>query len=402
MRKNKHQIGLMVLNALLALMLAGCGANVGKSIKVTDQQRAKYDVLSVTGAIDALEKRVAAAKQANMPFFAPNYFLEASAILSEAQKSSAKKPKNVLISEVAKGDALLDKGEEMMAVVQNRFAREIELKGLLDKFNAVGIYPKEYEKVVGELSSLIEKVELEKADKIDQDKDDLIKAMQSLDIKTVQYTALHVSDVINIDTKNKNGEKQAPATLAIALETYKRAENQIMQAPHDEEAVQRVGEEAMFAARHARYVNEQVLSLQNQFKVSVEAIVLQHEKHLLDIATALDYKDLRDQPIDKQAAELAMAASQLVQAKAKETQVKAETKPLMPNEQIQELEKKLKEANDALEQANALLADKDAQIKMLNVTITSMDGQGKAPVDSKSAETETSKPLEEKAPDKPR
>ena len=85
------------------------------------------------------------------------------------------------------------------------------------------------------------------------------------------------------------------------------------------------------------------------------------------------------QPIEKQAATLAVAASQLVQAKEALEQPKTETRSVAANEQIQELEKKLKEANDALEQANGLLAARDAQIKMLNITITSMESQGKAP-----------------------
>lgn len=402
MRKHEPQIWMNVISGVFALLLAGCAANVGKSVKVSDEQRARYDSLSVTDAIAALEKRVAAAKLANMPFFAPNYFIEASEVLGEAQKSSTKKPKNALLSDVAKGDAILDKGEAMMAVVQNRFAAEIELKGLLDKFNAAGIYPREYEKVVNQLSSLIQIVELEKADKIDKDKDELIKTMQALDVKTVQYTALHASELINLDTKSKNGEKQAPATLAIALEAYKYAENRIAQTPHDEESVQRAREETLFAARHARYVNEQVLSLQNQFKASVEAIVLQQEKQLLDIATALEHKDLRDQPIEKQAAALAIAASQLVQAKEALAQPKVETKSVSANDRIQELEKKLKDANEALEQANGVLAARDAQIRMLNVTITSMDSQGKAPIESKTAEAETPKVAEEKTPDAPR
>ncbi|MBI3775852.1 MAG: hypothetical protein HY273_09920, partial [Gammaproteobacteria bacterium] len=323
--------------------------------------------------------------------------------LSEAQKSATKKPKNELISDVSKGDAILDKGEAMMAIVQSRFAKEIELKALLDKFNAAGIYPKEYEKVVSDFSSLIEKVELEKADKIDNDKDDLIKAMQALDIKSVQYTTLHASEVINLDTKSKGGEKLAPATFTIALEAYKNAENRIAQVPHDEDAVQSAGEEALFAARHARNVNEQVLMYQNQFKISVEAIVLQQEQQLLEIANGLAHKDLRDQPLDKQATTLATAASQLVQAR--EALAKAEIKPDAANERIHELEKKLSElesklseTTENLEQVNALLAARDAQIKMLNVTITGKDGQSKAPADSKAVVVETSKTPPEKIP----
>lgn len=403
MRNKEQRSSIMVVCGMLVALLAGCSANVGKMVKVSDQQRAKYDSLSVTDAIAALAERVKLAKQAKMPLYAPNYYLEATEVLSEAQKSATKKPKMELISDVSKGDAILDKGEAMMEIVQTRFAKEIELKGLLDKFNAAGIYPKEYEKVVSELSSLIEKVELEKADKIDKDKEDLIKAMQALDIKTVQYTTLHASEVINLDTKTKGGEKLAPATFALALEAYKNAENRIAQVPHDEDAVQSVGEEAMFAARHARNVNEQVLMYQNQFKISVEAIVLQQETHLLEIAQGLAHKDLRDQPLDKQAAALATAASQLVQAK--EAQAKAEMKPDAAKEKIHELEKKLSELESKLSettenlgQVNALLAARDAQIKMLNVTTTGKDSQSKIPVDSNAVEVEAAKTPAEKKP----
>lgn len=358
MRKCEHQIWIMVLGGLCTLLLAGCASHIGKNIKISEEQRAKYDALPVTGAITALEKRVLQAKQINMPFFAPNYFIEAAEILSEVQKAPEKKPKNALISAIAKGDAMLDKGEAMMLVVQNQFAREIELKALLDEFNAAAIYPAEYEKVILELSSLIEKVELEKADKIDQDQAALIKAMQALDIKTVQYTALHASDVINAEAKNKNGEKLVPLTFGVALEAYKYAENRIAQTPHDAGIVQRAGEEALFAARHARHIIEQVLNLQNQFDISVEAIVLQQEKHLFEIASALGHRDLRDQPLDQQVVALISAAGQLLQG--------AEAKPTTGLDQIYALEKKLKEVTHALEQANRQLAAQQARIKMLD------------------------------------
>ena len=392
MRKHEHKVWSMAVSSLLALLLVGCATNVGKSVKVSEQQRARYDALSVTEAISALEKRVAEAKRANMPFFAPNYFIEASEVLSEAQKTSAKKPKNALISEIAKGDAILDKGETMMVVVQNRFAKEIELKVLLDKFNAAGIYPKEYEKIISELSSLMEKVELEKADKIDRNKEELIKAMQALDIKTVQYTALHASDLINVDTRNKNGEKQAPATLAVALEVYKQAENRIAQAPHDEASVQRAGEEALFAARHARHISEQVVSLQNQFKVSVEAIVLQQEKHLLEISNALGHPDLRDQPIEKQVAALVIAVGQ----QGKDAQTKVATRATAANDLVQELEKKIKDANSALQQANGLLMAQEAQINVLRITVADLERQAKAPVKPQTAGVEMLNAVEEK------
>src|SRR5450759_290125 len=375
MHAQKHHAWVFIFGGLLSLLLAGCAANVGKTIKVSDEQLAKYGTLSAADAIATLEKRINEAKNANMPFLAPDYFRGASEILSDAQKSSDKKPKDELISHIAKADAILDKGQTIMAIVQSRLVNELALKNQLDKDNVAKVYPKEYEKSVSELSSLIEKVELEKADNLDKDKIELIKRMQALDVKAIQYTALHESEVINEDTKSKDGEKQAPATLAEALRVYLDAGNRIAQAPHDEALVQRAGADALFAARHARYVSERVLALQNKFKESVEPIVLDEEKRLLDISTALGHKDPRDQPIEKQAEEIAQVAGEIVQQKSKQSIGAV-------NDQSKVMEKRLKEANDALQQANAQLAAKDAQIsgkdaqlKILNDQIAKLEEQ---------------------------
>ena len=391
MHAQKHHAWVFIFGGLLSLLLAGCAANVGKTIKVSDEQLAKYGTLSAADAIAALEKRINEAKNANMPFLAPDYFRGASEILSDAQKSSDKKPKDELISHIAKADAILDKGQTIMAIVQSRLVNELALKNQLDKDNVVKVYPKEYEKSVSELSSLIKKVELEKADNIDKDKIELIKMMQALDVKTIQYTALHESEVINEDTKSKDGEKQAPATLAEALRVYLDAGNRIAQAPHDEALVQRAGADALFAARHARYVSERVLALQNKFKESVEPIVLEEEKRLLDISTALGHKDPRDQPIEKQAEEIAQVAGEIVQQKSKQSIGAV-------NDQSKVMEKRLKEANDAMQQAHAQLAEKDAQIsgkdaqlKILNDQIAQLEEQNKSLVAAKAAKAKTTK-----------
>ncbi len=399
MHAQKHHAWVFIFGGLLSLLLAGCAANVGKTIKVSDEQLAKYGTLSAADAIAALEKRINEAKNANMPFLAPDYFRGASEILSDAQKSLDKKPKDELISHIAKADAILDKGQTIMAIVQSRLVNELALKNQLDKDNVAKIYPKEYEKSVSELSSLIKKVELEKADNIDKDKIELIKMMQALDVKTIQYTALHESEVINEDTKSKDGEKQAPATLAEALRVYLDAGNRIAQAPHDEALVQRAGADALFAARHARYVSERVLALQNKFKESVEPIVLEEEKRLLDISTALGHKDPRDQPIEKQAEEIAQVAGEIVQQKSKQSIGAV-------NDQSKVMEKRLKEANDAMQQANAQLAAKDAQIsgkdaqlKILNDQIAQLEEQNKSLVAAKAAKAKTTK-AQQKSPTK--
>ncbi len=370
MYAKKHHVRVFIFSGLLGLLLAGCAANVGKAIKVSDEQLAKYGALSAADAIAALERRVNEAMKADMPFLAPNYYRGASEILGDIRKSPEKKPKDELIGNIAKADAILDKGQTMMSVVQSRLVNELALKGQMDKDNVAKVYPKEYEKSIGELSSLIEKIELGKADNIDKDKIELIKMMQALDVKAIQYTALHESEVINEDTRSKDGEKLAPATLAEAQRIYLDAGSRIAQAPHDEALVKRAGADTLFAARHARYVNLRVLILQEKIKESIEPIVLEEEKRLFDISTALGHKDLRDQPIEKQAGEIAQAATEVTQGQQKARQTIGAV-----SEQSKALEGRLKEANDAMQRANELLDLKDVQLADKNSQLSGKDAQ---------------------------
>lgn len=390
---------------LLAMFLSGCATQAITAVTPSEAQIARYSNLSALDVVTALEKNVNDARNDNMPFLAPYYYREAFQILSESQRALGNKPRDVLANNAAKGDAVLEKGRAVMAIVQYRYARELELKARLDRLNTAGLLPKEYEKVVGDLSGLIEQVEREQPENIDRDKEALIKAMQELEVKAILEGALHESEMINADSKEKNAEKQAPATFAEALHAYLEAKNQIAAAPHDEELVQRSGAQALFAARHARQVNARVALLQTHFKCAagsstpsagatggllgtqskaqangkppgmekgpVERIVLQEEDRLLGISIAMGHKDLRDQPLEKQVEEIRRVAGELARG----------AKGGVDAGYTQDLEARLKTANDATRQAMAQievkdrqLAEKDAQIETLSARIAGLEG----------------------------
>ncbi len=394
------------LLAILALGLAGCATPVSTNIKPSSANIAKYNDLSDLAVVAALEKNLGEAKAANMPFLAPHYFQEASQVLSECQSGLGNKPKDVLVATAAKGDAILEKGRAVMTIVQYRFAKELELKSQLDARNTAKLLPKEYDKVIGNLSGLIEKVEREQPGNLDKDKEALLKAMQDLEIKAVQEGALRESENINADSKKKNAEAQAPATYAEALRVYQDAKKQIAAAPHDDKLVQRLGEQALFAARHAQQVNDRVALLQAQLKVTgggggaslsgmsggvagtqlgmqvgggsaavekatLEKVVLDEDDRLHAISAAMGLKDLRDLPLEKQVEEIKRAAGESARGPKKEL--------------VQDLEARLKTANDATAAATAQLAEKDAQIKALSDKVAQLESAAKPAAKAKSA-----------------
>lgn len=410
-----------------ALFLAGCATPVSTNIKPSAAHVAKYNDLTDLNVVATLEKSVNEARAANMPFLAPDYFKEASQILSECQGALGNKPKEVLVSNAAKGEAVLEKGRAMMAIVQYRFSKELEYKAQLEEHNAPKLLPKEYEKVIGDFSGLIGKVEREQPDNIDKDKEALLKSMLDLVIMAVQEGALRDSEQINAESKKMNAEKQAPVTYAEALRVYQDSKAKIAAAHHDKELVQRMGAAALFAARHAQQVNERVAALQTQLKISaagstaggvmvggamaggggvvqvgaqtdgkpsgperitLEKLVLQEEDRLQGISNALGLKDLRDLSLDKQVDEIKRAATDIIR-QSRNADIAAirqdyEARLEAANDGIQQgvteladKDKQLAEKDQQLEAQTTQLAEKDAQIKALTARIAKLEANAK-------------------------
>ncbi len=380
-----HLRRIFPISMVFAALVAGCATPVSTNVQPSATHVAKYNELTDINVVATLEKNVNDARAADMPFLAPHYFKEATQVLSECQSQLGNKPHEVLVKNAARGDAILEKGRAVMAIVKYRFAQELEIKARLDALGTPKLLTRDYDKVIGKLSRLIEGVEREQPDNIDRDKEVLLKEMQDLEVHAVQEGALREADAINAASKKNNAEKQAPLTYAEAVRTFQEAKKQIAAAPHDEKLVQRQSAQALFAARHASQVNERVATLQAQLnltssggagvsvggaagtggggavgvqvgggaapaeKLSLEKIVLQEEDRLHAISDALNLKDLRDLPLDKQVGEIRHAAAELTR------QGKTAGAP--------DYEARMKAANDATQQATAQLAVKDKQLK---------------------------------------
>ncbi len=362
-----------VLNFSLVVLLAGCSSTEVPSLKASPVYVAKYNALSALDVVAALESNVSNAKESDMEFLAPQYYLDAAKILGECQSALGNKPKSVLVNNAAKADALLEKGRTLIPIVKYRFAKELAFKTQMEAHNAPKFLAKEYDKAISDLAKLIKKIELEQTEGIDNEKEALLKTMQDLVIKSVQVNALHQSESLNNENKKNSADKLSPITYSYALKLYQEAKTKIATAYQDSNLVQQVSADALFAARHAQQINTRVSLLYTQLNpstnsngITVEQIVLQEENHLLAIATALGLKDLRDQPLEKQINEIKHSAE--VARLANTTAGKA---TITPN-----CEALLLDANSAkktslaakdqqLETLTQQLSEKDSQIKML-------------------------------------
>ena len=197
MHTYKNPVWQFFISALFGLLLAGCATRLGDNILIPVGELAMYEATPKEKSTEHIERNLLEAKKENMPFLAPHYFREASDIFNLAKEA----PDKVSTAELAKADALIDKGESVSKNVKKTLAKQLELKDYLDIYAADEIYPGEYKSIISRLSRLIEKIELNIPGNIENDKEELNKDMQVLYNKTFQYASSHESHIIKKDSQ---------------------------------------------------------------------------------------------------------------------------------------------------------------------------------------------------------
>jgi hypothetical protein len=187
MHLHKNFVWLLFISAVFALLLEGCATSLGDNIVVPVGELAMYEATPKEKSLEHMERNMLQARKGNVPFLAPHYFREASDIFNLAKSA----PDKVPTAQLAKADVLLDQGEKISATIKQTFARQLELKAMLDSNGANELYPWEYKSVISRLSRLMEKVELNLPGKSDAENEDLSKNMQALYDKTLHSSSLN-------------------------------------------------------------------------------------------------------------------------------------------------------------------------------------------------------------------
>lgn len=334
--------------------LAACASGGGHSVKVTEDDVAKFNLMSAEEVVSSLEKSLQEAREQNLPFYTPGFFKDAESIHKDVKQGlGKKKSKDDIIREVAKAERLLSQAKIKKKDIEAELGDLLTINDSLIKLDAPKIFDKEYKSVSNDLSDLIEKIEKNKTDKLEKGKVKVLKRLVDLEVKSIKYDSLHEAELINAHAKVKNAAKLARAIYTEAIETYQKSEIQIEQHPHDKEKVAEAKSQALFSARHALNVTDRVISLEAEFKKSPESVIVAEEWRLLDVSQAINKADYRDKSISEQVSEIVGSINKL----------NADIAAVSKNaEKIAGMEKQLKEKEDALSVANKELEKVKAEL----------------------------------------
>lgn len=308
---------------LAALTTAGCAVSVEK-FSPEEGDVARFDRMTTLEAIQEVNNQLKKAQQSKLEFYAPDHYDVAAKALAQARDFlAANSPRESVVRKVAMAEAVLTSGDTVARSMKVALGPELEIKDRLDALNAPKVFGRDYESLVERLTQVIRKVENGQSAEAKLSRETLIPDLQALEARTVIYNALHEAEETIKRVSYRGGEKLAPITFREANEVLRRADEFIRTNIHNRAAIEQVGNEALFAAKRALYVTEEVASLGGKVSLSLEQVVLDEEYRLFRVARAISADDVRDHPLEVQ--------SELLAKNVKELAEKAQNQDLLVN-----------------------------------------------------------------------
>ena len=298
---------------LVVLACTGCAVSVEK-FAPEEGDIARFDRMTTLEAIKEVNSQLDKAQQTKLEFYAPEHFDLAAKALAEARAFlAANSPREAVVQKVAVAEAVLKSGDSVARSMKTVLAAELEVKDHLESLNAPKVFGREYESLVDRLNQIIRKVETGQSGAAKTSRDELFSDMQALEARTVVYIALHEAEETIKRVSYRGGEKLAPLTFKEASEVLSRADKFIRANTHNRAAIAQISNEALFAAKRALYVTEEVASLGGKMNISLEQVVLDEEYRLFRVARAVSGEDVRNHPLEEQSEWLAKNVKELAE-----------------------------------------------------------------------------------------
>ena len=288
---------------LLVMMISACaGIQVENSLqspKAADV--ARLQAMPTMDAVKEVENALVSAKRDQYDFYAPEHYRMATQALLEAKEYMVRNASHEqVVNKVAVADAVIKNSTLVVRNIKNILKDELRQKELLERANVSRHYGQEFDSLTDRLGQIIRQIENGKLAEASKQRPALKNDFDNLEMRAVVYNALHEAREIMRRVKNSGGEKLTPVTYNEAAEVLARSEQYIQSNYKTGPAVERISKEALFAAKRALYLTEEVAALSHKVQSSLEQLVLDEEYRLFRIARVLSVDDMRNNPLEVQ------------------------------------------------------------------------------------------------------
>lgn len=321
-------VHLYVLLLAAFILSSGCSTHSYRLMQETEQQTREQAVISrVSESLEALEQRVAKAQANEYAVYAPRAMDQALASLDSARNYYERfrmEPDNVnksislffgdtmgekALSLISEANAALNQAEAIKQRADQLFAEVNENFEWLRKFQAQTYFPYEYEDIVRHQQRLIGMVADGRLDQAQERSSQLKREQRALEIAAAQRFYLDdISKRIEREGRYKL-ERFAALSYNRSVAALNQAKHIIATNPRDEAAVTEARDRVVFSFAVAQAIANDMEKLQKMDREEMERWLMVLTNRIYDAGKALGIRDLRNQSVLDQLAQVADAAS---------------------------------------------------------------------------------------------
>ena len=279
-------------------------------------------------SLDKLKQDISQGRTDQLAYFAPSTFKKAVAefdnateVYTDIGKNGASsfnvfksdteqylQAKQEIISYITLANQKLKFSYSIKDTAESTLAETFKQQVFLKGIGAPKVFAKDYRKISARVDDLVEYIDEGKVSKAQEKQPKLIVDMQALEVRTVRKNALGQLDSDIAYIKKKRLAKYVPISHQQLLAARSHANIILTATPRATAEIKVAVELAEFELAHLYHISKEVNALKKTKSKYYEQYLLAKETLLHTVSESLEIADVRDLPITKQVAAIALQA----------------------------------------------------------------------------------------------
>ena len=302
-----NTIAKLLTSSFFLIIFSACSVTQQVS---DDEVRSKYADISPREGLQSTSERYAEMIAEKYDYYAPRSWQLAAESLEDARKIASENPDSLqILKNTYMAEKHLDSAAYIKSSSMERFEILFQLQRTLNENKAQASYGSQLTNVNNELRKILVNFEdmtlginSETANKktIDLKIVEIKNAMEQLNVRVVKFNYLDKGKKDLEQLGKLKADVLSPVTYKEAITALKTASQYIEENVYNKDEIADLAAAFTFAVSHCRHILDAVVSLSKKEAKQLEAVILENEQNLFEIAQALKVEDVRDRSIREQ------------------------------------------------------------------------------------------------------
>ncbi len=291
-----------VISAVIFLALGACASLPDdKNLKSHAQSVASASKLSSASLLQRAKLKLQKGKSEALSLYAPSYFENARSSYQEAREAYKEKDSDDTIKELTQlSIEYINSGLRNKKVVKDTLKNSLKHRQLLLTLKANKHFPQAFNTVEEHFLELVKSIEQRKLDAALTAQRDVLKEMDSLEVKTIGFTHLSKAEEMLNKAQQLDAKELLPKTHQQTINKLAAARLFIGKNPRKKSKIKKITRSSVFASQRLYYLARHAKRLEDMETSNIEKSVLLHEEQLQRVNSAARLADVGNQSFTDQ------------------------------------------------------------------------------------------------------